>query len=197
MVAFVAVVANTALLANAHYFLVTFLGKGTGKWLPAETALEILCFYGILRVITEPVGNCIMARGQTKLLLKANAIAGAVELILILLALRSGRIEGVAGAVLFAYFCAGAVLLPFLGREFSIGIGDIAAQVWPVAPALVAGYAATSLLPASFGTSFVTMACRGLFTASVVGLTHGLCTRFRFFHEAGGMISETLVRVRA
>ncbi|MGB6430242.1 MAG: lipopolysaccharide biosynthesis protein [Candidatus Acidiferrales bacterium] len=196
MVAFVAVVANTALLANAHFFLVTFLGKGTGKWLPAATALKILCFYGILRVITEPIGNCIMARGRTKLLLHANTLAGAVELLLILLALRSGRIERVAAAVLFAYACAGAVLLPFLRREFSIGIGAIVAQVWPVAPALAVGCVVTTFLPASFGTTFATLACRGLFTASVVSLTHGFCTRFRFFQEASGMISETLVRVR-
>ena len=72
MVGFVAVVANTALLANAHFFLMTFLGKGTDKWLPAATALKILCIYGIMRVITEPLGNCIVARGRTKMLLHAD-----------------------------------------------------------------------------------------------------------------------------
>ncbi len=49
LVAFVATVANTALLANASFFLVTFLGKGTGKWLPTLSSLRILCMYGILR----------------------------------------------------------------------------------------------------------------------------------------------------
>ena len=63
---FVSVVANTTLLANVHYFLTTFLGKGTDKWVPAIGALEILCFYGILRSITEPIGSCIMALGHTK-----------------------------------------------------------------------------------------------------------------------------------
>jgi O-antigen/teichoic acid export membrane protein len=196
LVAFVAVVANTALFANVHPFLVTFLGKGTGKWLPAAAALKILCIYGILRVITEPVGNCIMARGRTKLLLHANAIGGAVEFLLILLALRYGRIELVAGAVLVAYVCAGSALLPFLRREFSIGIGDIAAQIWPVVPAFIAGCLVTSLLPTSLGSTFITLAARGLITASVVALTHGLCTRFRCFHEAGGMISQNFARVR-
>ena len=75
MVGFVAVVANTALLANVHFFLVTFLGKGTDKWVPAATALKILCVYGIMRVITEPISNCIMARGRTKILLHATALS--------------------------------------------------------------------------------------------------------------------------
>jgi lipopolysaccharide exporter len=197
LVGFIGVIANTALLANVHFFLVTFLGKGTGKWLPAAAALRILCIYGIVRTITEPVGNCLIARGRTKTLLHANLLAGAVELCLILLVLRTGRIELVAAAVLIAYSSASIVLLPFVRREFSIGIGDILAQLWPVVPAIVMGVLVTALLPGSFGNTIVTLACRGLFTASVVALTHGICSRFRCFQEAGGMISQNLARVRA
>jgi len=197
MVGFVAVVANTALLANVHFFLVTFLGKGTDKWLPAAMALKILCVYGIIRVLTEPIGNCIMARGRTKLILFANALAGAVELMLILLVLRTGRIELVAIAVLIAYATQAIIYLPYLRREFSIGFGDLVAQLWPVIPALVGGYAVTSLLPVRLGGTFFTLACRGLSTALVVALIHGLCTRFRCFQEAGGMISQNLARLGA
>jgi teichuronic acid exporter len=194
---FIAVVANTALLANANFFLVTFLGKGTGKWLPAATAFKILCLYGILRAATVPIGNCIMARGRTKLLLHANALGGAVELGLILLVLRTGRIELVAAAVLIAYTAAAVVLLPFLRREFSVSVGDLVTQLWPVIPALVGGYAITFLLPDWFGGTFFTLGCRGLFTALAVAVIHGLCTRFRCFQEAGGMISQNLARFRA
>jgi len=197
LVAFVAVIANTALLANVHFFLVTFLGKGTGKWLPAATALRILCFYGIMRVITEPVGNCIMARGRTNLLLRSNILAGAVELTLILEVLKTGRVELIAAAVLIAYATQAIVYLPWIHREFSIGIGDLFAQLWPVIPALVGGYALTSLLPNSFGGTFFTLACRGLFTAVVAALIHGLFTKFRCFQEAGSLISQNLARVRA
>jgi hypothetical protein len=122
---------------------------------------------------------------------------GAVEVLSLLLALRSGRIEMVAVAVLAAYACAGFVLLPFLRREFSIEIWDIGARLWPVVPALVVGYVVTSFLPDSFGTTITTLAGRGLITALAVGLTHGVCTQFRCFHEAGGMISQNLARVRA
>src|ERR1039458_3195362 len=197
LVAFVAVVANTALLANAHFFLVTFLGKGTGKWLPAATPLKILCIYGIVRVVTEPLANLIMARGRTKMLLHANALAGAIELVLILLVLRTGRIELIAAAVLIAYATQAIIYMPYLRREFSIGFGDLAVQLWPVIPALVGGYAITSFLPDWFGGTFLTLACRGLFTALVVALIHGLCTRFRCFQEAGGMISQNFARVTA
>jgi O-antigen/teichoic acid export membrane protein len=197
LTAFVAVVANTALLINAHWFLVTFLGKGTDKWLPAETALQILCVYGILRSCTEPITPCLMAFGDTKTLPRTNVLVGAVEVILLLLTLHWGRIEMVAIAVLVAYSFSAIGLLPFLRRELSIGIPDIVTQIWPVGPALVMGCVVTSLLPASLGTSMIGLSGRGLITAIVVALTHGLCTRFRCFHEARGMILPNLVRVRA
>jgi O-antigen/teichoic acid export membrane protein len=196
LVAFVAVVANGTLLANVHPFLVTFLGRGTDKWVPAASALQILCVYGMVRAVTEPLGPCILARGQTRTLLRANLLGGVVEVMLLLFALRSGKIEMVAAAVLVAYACAAAGLLPFLRREFSIGIGDIVAQIWPAAPAFVAGYLVTSLLPTSFGSTIITLVGRGLITASVVALTHGLCSSFRCFHEAGGMVAQSLARVR-
>jgi O-antigen/teichoic acid export membrane protein len=185
------------LLANAHLFLVTLLGKGTGKWLPATATLQILCLYGILRAVTEPLGPCLMATGETKMILRANVLMGTVEVLLLLFALRSGRIELVAVAVLAAYACAGFVLLPFLRREFSIVTWDIVARIWPVVPALVVGCVVASLLPDSFGTTIITLAGRGLITASAVGLTHGLCTQFRCFHEAAGMISQNFARARA
>jgi lipopolysaccharide exporter len=193
LTAFVGVVANAVLLINAHWFLVTLFGKGTDKWLPAQTSLQILCIYGILRSCTEPVGACLMALGDTKTLWRTNALVGAVEVILLLLALRSGRIEIVATAVFIAYACSAIGFLPFLRREMSIRIPDIVTRIWPAAPALIMGILVTSLLPASLGNTMVGLAARGLFTASVVGLSHGLCTRFRCFHEMRGMISPSLM----
>jgi lipopolysaccharide exporter len=194
LVAFIAVVANTALLANAHFFLVTLLGKGSGKWLPAVLALRILCVYGILRAVAEPLGPCLMACGRTKTLLQASLVAGAVELTLLVLALRSGRIEMVACAVLIAYISQALVYLPFLRKEFSVDIGNIVARIWPIVPALVAGCWITGLLPNSFGGSIFTLGVRLLFTASVVGLVHGLFSHFRCFHEMRGMIWQNFAR---
>ena len=61
LVALIAVVANTTLLANAHDFLVIFLGKGTDKWVPAEVVLQVFCLYGIIRAVTVPIASCLMA----------------------------------------------------------------------------------------------------------------------------------------
>lgn len=194
LVAFVAVVANTALLANAHFFLVALLGKGTTKWLPALMALRILCVYGIVRAIAEPLSPCLMACGRTRTLLRATLLAGTIEIVLLVLALRSGRIEMVACAVLIAYVSQAAIYLPVLNKEFSVDLGSILGRTWPIAPALAAGWLVTTLLPASFGSSVLTLAVRGLFTASVVGLTHGLCSRFRCFHEVRGMIWQNFAR---
>jgi lipopolysaccharide exporter len=194
LVAFIAVVANATLLANAHYFLVTLLGKGTIKWVPAVMTLKILCLYGILRAISEPLGPCLMACGRTKTLLHAALLAGAIELTLLVVALRSARIELVACSVLIAYVSQMVVYLPFLRKEFSVGLGSIARRVWPIVPALGAAWLATNLLPASFGSTLFTLGLRLLFTAAVAGLTHGLFSRFRCFHEMRGMVLQNFAR---
>jgi lipopolysaccharide exporter len=197
LVAFIALIANTTLLANAHFFLVTFLGNGTDKWLPAILPLEILCVYGIIRATTEPLANCIMALGQTRILLQANILAGLIEVGLLALVVTSGKIELVAAAVLIAYVTQAVIYIPFLRRHLGIRVRDLAEQLWPIVPALLAGYGATLLVPASLGDSLATLAVRALFTALVVALVHGLCTRFRCFQEARGMIFENMARVRA
>ena len=194
---FVSVVANTALLANAHFFLTTFLGKGSDKWVPATAALEILCFYGILRSITEPIGGCIMALGHTSTLLRATILAGTVEVLLLFLALRTGRIESVAVVVLFSYLVQAAVYLPFLRSKLSVSVQDILVQLWPLIPTMAGAYLITSLLPSSLGNTLIALAFRASFTALVAALIHGLCTRFRFFQEATGIIMQSVVRVRS
>lgn len=197
LVGFASVAANTALLANVHFFLVTFLGKGSNKWLPAASSLEILCVYGIIRALTEPLANCIMVLGRTSVMLRATLLAGALEVLFLALVLRTGRIELVAAVVLFAYGMQVVVYLPFLRRNLRVGSRDLIAQLWPVIPAMVGGYMITSLLPASFGGTLITLIGRAVFTVVVTALIHGLCTGFRCFQEASGMIVQNLSRVRA
>jgi lipopolysaccharide exporter len=194
LVAFIAVVANTSLLVNSHFFL-AFLGKGTSKWAPATVSLEILCVYGIVRAVTEPLGPCLLARGRTKTLWHSTLLSGVIELVLLLLVLRAGRIELVAAVVLLAYLTQAIVYLPYLRRDLSIGLGDIVGQLWPAVPAIAAGYLVTSLLPSSLGYTLFTLAVRGGLTALAVAITHGLFSRFRCFHEASGMISQNFPRV--
>ncbi len=194
LITLIAAAVNTALFANVHYFLLTFLGKGTNKWMPAASSLQILCIYGILRAVTEVLAPCLMARGETKVMWRASLLIGVVEVALLTLALRTGKIEMVAAAVLVAYISQAMVYLPFLRKEFSIDLGNIVARIWPIAPALGAGWLMTTLLPSSFGGTLFTLGVRGLFTGSVVVLTHGLFSRFRCFHEMRGMILQNFVR---
>ncbi len=194
LVAFIVVVANTALLANAHSFLVIFLGKGTGKWLPAESALQILCLYGIVRAIIEPLGNCLMARSRTKTMLHANLLCAAVQVVLLVPALYSRKIEWVALAVLVSYATQASIYVPYLRRELSITFADLLKQLWPVVPAMLAGWWTTHVLFTSTGGSLFTLAYRGLFTAVLVALVHGILTGFRCFREAHELIFLKLNR---
>ena len=196
LVCFVSVIANTTLLSNAHFFLVTFLGKGSNKWLPAMASLQILCIYGIIRAMTEPVANCILALGRTRTLLQANLLAGVLELVLLLLVLRSGKIELVSLVVLFAYTVQAVVYVPFLRNNLGISGGGLLAQIWPVIPAAVGGYFATRLLPASFGETLPALAARALFTGAAVALIHGLCTGFRCFQEASALVLQNFARTQ-
>lgn len=196
LVVFIATIANASLFVNAHFFLVTFLGKGTDKWVPATIALRILCMYGVLRAATEPLGPFLMAHGETKILFRANLLMGVVEILLLVLALVTGRIEWVATAVFVAYSCALPVLLPFLRSRFSITIGNFIDRIWPAIPALGIGWIATGLLANSFGNTVLTLALRAGFTALVVALVHGCLSRFRCFREVGGMVSQCFARVQ-
>jgi len=195
LVAFLSLIVNTTLLANAHYFLVTVLGGGSDKWAAATLSLEIFCIYGIIRATTEPLANVIMALGRTQTLFQANLLAVLIELVLLLLSVRSGKLELVAGAVLFAYATKAVVYIPFLRDHLGISVRDLVVQLWPVIPAFVAGYGGTLLVPASLGNSLATLAVRALFTALVVAFVHGFCTRFRCFQEASGMIFQRFASV--
>jgi hypothetical protein len=69
--------------------------------------------------------------------------------------------------------------------------------VWPLIPAITMGWLAGFLLPDWFGTTLVTLVFRGLITGAVIALTHGTCSGFRCFYEAGGLISQKWIRVRS
>lgn len=190
LVAFVAVVVNTALLANAHSFLVIFLGKGTDKWVPATLALQILCLYGIIRAVTEPIGNCLMARNRTQTLLHAALLCGGLQVALLLPALYSRKIEWVALAVLASYAAQAFVYMPCLRRELSITFADLIKQLWPIVPAMLAGIWLTQVLFTNATETLLVLACRGVFTVFVVALVHGILTGFRCLREAWELIFQ-------
>ena len=67
-------------------------------------------------------------------------------------------------------------------------------QLWPVVPALLAGWWTTrALFPGTDGSLF-TLAAHGLFTAAVTALTHGVCTSFRCFREVRELTFRKIAR---
>lgn len=128
---YVVVLANMALFLISKEFLFCILGHNSDKWMPALTSLRILCIYGILRGLLEPVGQVIMAKGKTKTLLKANMVASLIEAAAIYPALKYYGIEGVAYTVTVAYLSQYLVYYFYLRDELQIKFGDLVKAVKP------------------------------------------------------------------
>jgi len=128
---YLVVMANFVLFAVSREFLVCILGRNTDKWLPALVSLRILCVYGVLRGLLEPVGQVIMAQGKTKTLLSANLLASVIEAAAVYPALRFGGIEGVALVVTIAYLSQYMIFYQYLKRQLQIGLKDLVRAVRP------------------------------------------------------------------
>jgi O-antigen/teichoic acid export membrane protein len=95
---------NLILIAAAPEFLFYILGRGTDKWLLAVVPLQILCVFGIMRAIVEPMGNIFLVRNKIKLL----ACTSLLPLIIAIVGISSfatflGGIVGVALIITIAY----------------------------------------------------------------------------------------------
>ena len=79
VIAFLGAMANISLYVAAPEFLYFLLGNGSDKWMPALATFRIFCFYGIIRVVLEPVGAVIMALGNTRLFVRATGLVAVLE----------------------------------------------------------------------------------------------------------------------
>lgn len=123
-VGFIGILANVTLLLVSKDFLTYVLGHGTEKWLPALPSLRILCFYGIIRLLLEPLGNVFMALDMTKVLLKATAVSAIIEVALIYPVLKYYGIEGVSLLVTSTYIVQYIIYFPILKKSIGIAIDD-------------------------------------------------------------------------
>ncbi len=189
LVALIAVIANTSLLANAHSFLVIFLGKDTDKWVPAEIVLQVFCFYGIIRAVTEPIASCLMARNRTKTLLHATMLCGGMQVVLLVPAIFSRKIEWVAVALLISYSSQAIIYVPYLRRELSITFADPrqTAVAGGTGHAGGMGGPPISYLPKR-AVHCSLLAYHGLFTAVVVAVIYEIRTGFRCLGEVRELI---------
>jgi O-antigen/teichoic acid export membrane protein len=189
-VMFIAAMANTALFAVADVFLVTVLGKGNPRWLPSLVPLEILCVYGVLRASIEPVGNAIMALGQSKLILRAVILPVIAEVCLLPLVTLKWGLAGAAWLVTGAYALQWTIYGPFLSRELGVRIGRVFKLAVPIVVAAVSAVLISR-----------TLHLAAPFSWTAVILRSGVaCVTFAVAHEllsGGAVLSEIMLVARS
>ncbi|MDO8806544.1 MAG: lipopolysaccharide biosynthesis protein [Elusimicrobiota bacterium] len=189
-VGFFGILCNSGLFMVSKEFLFLVLGRDTGKWLPALTSLRILCFYGMIRLLFEPVGSVILAMGKSGALLRVQVIVAAVELLLLYPALRFFGIEGVAAAVTLAYAVSFFALFPLLKRELKLSAAQWAA---PVVPAIFSALVAAALLGSAgkyFPFSLYSLAGKIIIFTGVYCLVYGVATKWKMAGELKEIAAE-------
>lgn len=186
---YLVIMVNVILFTVSRDFLVTILGQNSDKWLPALAALRILCLYGILRGLIEPIGQVIIARGDTKTLFKANTVASLFEAAAVYPALRYYGIEGIAWTVTLAYLLQGFVYYPYLKNRLQVRISDLARAVRPSFCAAVPILLFFPLLAGSHERSIVIILLKMLLLAlAYIGIL-GIITRWELARLVGGLLA--------
>lgn len=184
------VLANCVLFVVSREFLVLVLGHGSGKWLPALAALRIICVYGVIRGLLEPVGQVMVAMGATRVLFKANLIACLVGLVTIYPALVHFGIEGVAWSVTLSYLSQYFTFYRFLKLNLKI----VPAELWSaVKPSLLAGVPVLLVFAAFSGTSaqnLLFLLGKALLAAAIYLVTLGLVTRWEILQVVRAYLVE-------
>jgi PST family polysaccharide transporter/lipopolysaccharide exporter len=111
-----------ALVVLAPEFVSMLLGD---KWLPAVLSLQILCFFGLARTLTEPAGNMFMATGKARVLSMTNLLNFIIIAIFIYPATVSFGIEGVSFLVVMMLFSHMIILWWLVTKNFDISFGEI------------------------------------------------------------------------
>jgi O-antigen/teichoic acid export membrane protein len=190
-VAFAAVLANVLLLILSRELLTLVLGAGTDKWLPALTALRILCVYGIIRSLLEPVGSIIVAIGRPSLISKSNTIVAVLQAACLYPAQKYFGIMGVSVVVVVSYAVQFLVYFPALRDEIGL---RVSAVLRSVCPAMLSG-----CFLAAFGLAFDRFTAVSWFFLAVklvLGcvlyvVTYGLATRWKIIKEARQIFRES------
>ncbi|HEU5195770.1 MAG TPA: lipopolysaccharide biosynthesis protein [Methylomirabilota bacterium] len=117
--------ANVTLAVAAPSLLISVLGRGTDKWLPALGPLYVLCLYGVLRVTLEPLGSVVVAVGKPGAMLRPNVIVAVIQIAALYPALRLGGITAAAVVVLVSYALQYPLYSRFLREELNVRWADV------------------------------------------------------------------------
>jgi lipopolysaccharide exporter len=181
-VALLSVLFNVVLFCVSDEFLVYVLGKSTDKWIPSLIALKILCAYGIARSLLQAVSTYFAARGMAGIVLKANLLVAAIEIILVYPAILYGSIEFVAVVVLVAYLASAYIYINDL-KLINMSARDLWKPIQPSIIALVTTlafyYVVIDRVPSSFAMLFV----KSTLLVSAYLLAYGVVTKFKLYRQ--------------
>jgi len=189
-ITFIGVISNLTLLLCSQDFLYYVLGRGTDKWMAALTTFQIMLVYGIIRTFLEPVGNVLLALGESKLLLQANLVAGAIELSLLYPAIKLYGIEGVATIVTISYAAQYFICFPFLKKKIDLQYSEIWSFVKPTILSVIFVVALVSVIQGFLDASLFSFIQKLLLSVGGYALFYGAITKWKLFKEAISLMSR-------
>ncbi len=177
------VLVYVGLFCCAREFLVIVLGGGGTKWMPACHALQILCIYGVMRLMLEPVGNVLIAMGRTRLIFRANLIAACCEIVLLYPALVVGGINAVAVVVTISYGVSWFVFWPVVRDHLNVSIPDMKRMLFPALTAGVGAWAAGAAVESALPFGIPTFALMMVTITLVFVAIQGWLSSWRWLEE--------------
>ena len=169
---------NMTLFCVADDYLTFVLGKGTTKWELASIPLQILCFYGVLRSVSEMISCTLMSIGKTNILFKATLLIAVVEAICIYPVLNLYGIVGVSVLVTFTYVLQGIFYFKHIKHEIGVSCYDFV----PIAKqsmALMVGFIFIRVGFAQFEQSIILFAVKIITCLIVFVMIHGFMTSWK------------------
>ncbi|ABB32241.1 polysaccharide biosynthesis protein [Geobacter metallireducens RCH3] len=188
-VSFVGILANVTLLLISRDFLVHVLGHGTDKWLPALQSLRILCAYGIVRFLLEPLGNVLMALDMNKVLLKTTALSAIIEVVLIYPMLKFYGIEGVSLLITATYLVQYGIYYPIVKKTTDIQFSEFVSATKDAFLSASVIIALSLFLRDYFSAeSVMGVVAKVIVIAFIYFVLHGLLNKWKLVREAREML---------
>ena len=189
-ITFIGIISNLTLLLCSQDFLYYVLGRGTDKWMPALTTFQIMLVYGIIRTFLEPLGNVLLALGESKLLLQANLVAAAIELSLLYPAIKYCGIEGVAIIVTISYAAQYFICFPFLKKKIDLQYADIWSFVKPTILSVIFVVTLVSVIQGFLDASLFSFMQKLLLSVVGYALFYSIITKWKLFKETVYLMSR-------
>jgi O-antigen/teichoic acid export membrane protein len=189
-ISFGGVLVNMTLFVVSRDFLFLVLGHHTDKWMPALTALRILCFYGVARLLLEPVGQVVMALARTDVLRQANLFAAALELAALYPVLHFLGIEGVALLVTVAYVAQYAFYYQCLRSELKINFKELVACIAPALWGMLFLFLLFLVAEVAGSGSYLVFIIKSAACVGAYLVTYGVASRWRLYKEMRTLASS-------